>query len=62
MPVLVTCKFKEGPIKHEGAIVVGGTTFFRRLRAKTIQTDWSDLAKFTTRPSFYACPDFLQVR
>ena len=59
MPVLVTCKFDEGPTKNKGAIAF--TTCLQALMGKLLQSDWSDLARIRTRPRLYACLGFLQV-
>ena len=77
MYILVTCKYREDPIKNEGTRVV--TTLYRNFSDAQGQITlvlvsvsepnlnssklscMSDLAEFQTRPRCYGCSCYLQV-
>ena len=56
MPVLVTCKFDEVPIKIEGSIdrTRSNIGFFGR-------SELSDLAGIRIYPRFYGCPGYMPI-
>ena len=65
MPVLVTSKFDEDPIKNERArhhfLIISLWEIFQTLKGTELCRDWTDLAEIHPRPRFSACPLYLQV-
>ena len=68
MPVLVTCNFDDDSIKNERASMETAFShyksmgFLQTLKGSYLHSQWSDLAEIRTRPRFYACPRYLQVK
>ena len=67
MPVLVTSKFDEDPIKNERPSLETPFSHYKSMgnyldaQGTRLCREWSDLAEIQTRPRFYACPRYLQV-
>ena len=65
MPVLVTSKFDEDPIKNERArhhfLIISLWEIFQTLKGTELCRDRTDLAEIQPRPRFSACPLYLQV-
>ena len=67
MPVLVTNKFDEDPIKNEQASLETPFSRYKSMgnfsdaRGTQLCREWSELAEIQTCPRFYVCPCYLQV-
>ena len=67
MPVLITSKFDEDPIKNERASMETPFSHYKSMgnyldaQGHLTQREWSDLAEIRT-PRFYAFPRYVQVR
>ena len=67
MPVLVTSKFDEDPIKNERASLETPFSHYKSVgnfsdaQGQLTPSQWSALAEIGTHPRSYACPRYLQV-
>ena len=59
MYVIITCKYEKDPIKNNREKVEHSFPNYNTMCCHG--NHWSDLAKFQTHQSFYACPHCLQV-
>ena len=67
MPVLVTSNVDNASIKNERASTKTPFSHYKSMgnfldaQGQLTLCQWYNLAKIRTRPSFYACPRYLQV-